>query len=438
MDADPFKLLEKCILECKMTGISIPDVFERYAEINNIKLPDTSTDHFDHSCIDSNCKKNGNITQIDKNTFVCKISGYTHVCNPNKTCKYVDILGIERNKICYMSGFEIGIKYKHSFYNEKYDDYDIETYINDDNEDYEQNDPSNYHDQLAMDIEQNEENENNNNNDESAKSIKKTELYYNNTEKPRKRKKRIKNIPVGRKKGENSIDKIENTEKRGQKKTIKSADVTFIYKIQNIINDILYNETERERINLKNAEQIEIDAEDEVFKYYKICRKQKSLPSIWEAWNYIKMCEDRKQKVYIAPKDEKRISFYTEICKELWYIVDTYFPSNKKKRNITLTQHVLATLYLLQTRVEIIDHYTPYDEYLFTMLPSENDLKTWTNMKYNESDITQGTNIIKQSILNIPSDIKNEKFKLISNIYLKYYENIQIENIPLHPYFMEN
>jgi hypothetical protein len=186
---------------------------------------------FAHSCIENGCRAKGLIIQLSGDTFKCLLSGFTHTCTPQGTCKYRLPSNSEGMSICYVSGFAIQSKFTVK---------GRETELSDSNDDPDD-----------MIIE-----------DDSAKMSIEDDTHTNTSigeeDDTRKKKTKVK------KKGIKTIDQ----EKRVKKKKGAFGDInTMRHTFRNIIYDVMYNTKECIHVDNSNSKRAESAAGDCIYRY---------------------------------------------------------------------------------------------------------------------------------------------------------------------------
>jgi hypothetical protein len=378
--------LKKCITN--PSEYKPPSGLEKYVQKRNIKFSDSYTEkqaewldmraryygifdpiNNDHSCFQSDCKISNNIVNFDDNCFGCVESGKIHICNSTNDCNYKFVNNNEMI-ICYFSGYEISSIYKaeNDFYSKEKG--------------------------LKLD---DEEDNNNINNDVSITNN--IEAEESTQSKPNMKKFSQINIRIKRDKNEMEVRDIGT-------------------KINSIVSDLLYNDKERNRIDSARKKELNLLCRKSIDKYYRQFKKKKTRPNYWNVIGIIQQQSIKKQRLITIPYDHDRVKFYTDIIHILWVIIHQSEFYREKKTKLNARQHVLGALYILNspTKNEDIGYSINCDDYLYRYLPSQNDLKEWSNGKYDKSDITDGRNNIKAAIASFSNSEKELYFELILKI----------------------
>jgi len=214
-------------------------------------------------------------------------------------------------------------------------------------------------------------------------------------------------------------------EKRGKKKGPFKDVNTMRHTFKNIIYDVLYNVKERTLVDKSNIKKAEDAASDCIFKYRRKCITQTNeRPNFWEDFGYIQSCDDKRQRLFIVGCSEEKLTYYSELCFELWNIMtECCYRSELKISTLTPISYVLGILYMLIVPIysEDAGRQIIPDEYLDMLLPGPSDLFKWTHGKYNTSVITEGQKYIKNTMSLISSDIRLREYGKIYGLFYKYH-----------------
>lgn len=219
-------------------------------------------------------------------------------------------------------------------------------------------------------------------------------------------------------------------QKKQQRKSLTKINDSNLRKdIESIIYDLIYNSSERIRIDKKRVREMKKSAINTIHKYYKKCKRNKSRP----IRHYIEKIYDnqmnKKRRMRPLKLDRTRLLYYSNVIINLWKIIINTDYCAKNKSKFHIKQHTIGTLYLLQTPLfingedELSDQdqdqnqnqnlIMPRDEFLYNQLPHENNLKEWQSChtkhwNYSKGDVTKGRNNFKLA-LNSITDIKKQK-----------------------------
>jgi hypothetical protein len=187
-----------------------------------------------------------------------------------------------------------------------------------------------------------------------------------------------------------------------------------------IICDLLYNKSERSRIDSIRVNEMTSLAEETIRKVYKSFRKGKVRSMIYIDDIYDNAMNSKRRLLPID-YDRERVIYYVSIIVLFWNIImrSPYCKKNSSKFHIR--NHILGVLYMIQFKFtmeingkeEVI---MQQDKYLYNALPSTSDLVEINSQKgkYTKNDLTKGINNIKKSISSISCEL--EKTRIMTSI----------------------
>jgi hypothetical protein len=225
-----------------------------------------------------------------------------------------------------------------------------------------------------------------------------------------------------------------------------------------VVNDLLYNSRTRIKLNTKTEAKCKSDAHTDATKYYKKCKNQGVLP-IMQKVDAIYDCSYNKKRLYeILPYDNEKVMYYSNMIARMWRVIiktpycqgldgeqvkevrkkggrDARSPQFHSREHAVACLYMMRKDYLLHLPDGKVILVFKKDEYLDKHLFDESDLKEVPisssiiqadKMRggkvkpYGKSDITDGRNNIKNSILSalpkIESMLKEEEL-IIQYIY---------------------
>jgi hypothetical protein len=319
------------------------------------------------------------------NIYACALSGEVHKCNGNN-CKKT-ILTNKGMYVCIYSGKEVE-KYltRHIYgkWSDKMDNTHNDSFENEDEpiiEDY------------NIDI------YNFANNDNNVKIINNSLNEKKSTD-VKKRKRKHKTNKKNR--ISNHIHLLDsNLEKYDEKKLIDNC--------KKLLNDILWNKTERLTHIRNSIIQQKNKFLNKIGRYLNHCYNQNLIINtidISTIFSNIFIPE----YINIIDYDDNMANIYSNICTKLWlFIINSkYYKENTNKFN--WYKHIIGSLFLLKSGYSIIqnDNITRIelvkpDPYLQKYLIPENSMKLLNNnhIIYKKGDITCGINNIKSTISNL-------------------------------------
>ena len=199
-----------------------------------------------------------------------------------------------------------------------------------------------------------------------------------------------------------------------------------------VVYDLLYNASERKRIDTKRVFQMKTNAENAVRKYYKRKKRAGVRPTRHEVDRIYRSHTSKRLLLHAPVADTARMTAYVRVIYELWkLIVDTPYCMNNQSR-FHIKQHSIGMLYTMQmdfATTETGQHEVLLagDRFLYENLPHQNDLREWRSCHkkkwtYSKQDVTVGRNNFKKSLGSIPSgDARRSAFDRMRRIALAYY-----------------
>jgi len=183
----------------------------------------------------------------------------------------------------------------------------------------------------------------NENEKQIIESISRNPTIIKNKKIAKKRKKQIQTLTRTPKRR-----KYNKTDKLFQK--MKSDNITDI---ENILYDILFNDSQRIRIEKKKSTELKNQAVSVIVKYYKYCNKNKYIPNLNHIDNIYDHFMNKRKKLAILVYDKKKLIYYkTIILILLKYMTKSdYWKKHQSKFHIK--NHVLGSLYIMQMNFKI-------------------------------------------------------------------------------------
>ena len=345
-----------------------------------------------HSCSQS-CHDQGKIDviSVEQRLYGCVISGRIHQCNKDSSC-----IGKFTNEaeVCLYSGIQIAQYYSSAEFGKSHN----ESYGTGDGSDYSlsmfQQDVD---DDCAM--------------TESIPMESQAELLQPILNK----KKEIIKEPGPKKKKPRKCLNIENA----QNSDVNTNDA------RDIINNLLYNTSGREHLNMKQEKELQRVASNAIIKYYKTQFKKGKRPNYHAMLKIYHHQMNTKRLLSLLDKDIGRLDYYCGVVTSLWNVaLKSDFFRLSASGDFNFKDHVIGTLYMLQVgfRVDELQfQLIQPDAYLNEHLPDENFLRSMSSgkFKFKKGDITRGVNNVKACLNSIVWKISSveELQKLKKKIY---------------------
>lgn len=398
------------------TQLQIESLVSNWRMYLSEEYGNTSVDN-DHRCTTRECVATESISVISDllNLYGCNKSGKYHVCRMGTASQdgCIPFLNHESVRICLFSGRELGASYicERDYSRPKCNIEENFSFDNDnDNENLDQ-----------MEIEENPF--------VSEGEIDETGVAFhfqsdnNNIYVPNQR---TRDRPIDKRRSVKRANASQKTRKESL--NVSFEDVENPFSIANkfssnfrwysrgIINDLLFNSSERERINALHYQEMKRNADNALRKEVKICNSRGIVPTLlhMEA-KYRFYMQEKKNLAKLKPNSDIQ-NYYSDICLALWiFIIHSRFYSEKKPA-MHVQSHVLGILYASRrgysiTRGEDREYLVLCkDKILGSHLPNQSDLKEWNSTgthyprRYNKSEITMGENNIRESVMGSNSE----------------------------------
>ncbi len=178
--------------------------------------------------------------------------------------------------------------------------------------------------------------------------------------------------------------------------------------IRTVVEDLLYNQGERTRVDSLHVNAMRSAACATVAKYYNDCKHAKRLPRRHELESLRHREMNTRPRLGAFPYNGLRADYYAGLLMRLWTMVQGS-PGRGTKSGPNAKCHALGTLYLMQTQFSVPDgegrqrELLPKDDFLYWNLPHQGDLRGWksargSRWKYVKGNITRGRNCIRASV----------------------------------------
>ena len=221
------------------------------------------------------------------------------------------------------------------------------------------------------------------------------------------------------------FQEFKDAEKTGPRRYLMKNRIQLnLSEINGIVKDLLFNKTERIRINLKYEGSREKQAQDAYRKYLKTVKRKKEAPNKMTIIAIIEEYLRQITQLKILDYDSKKVDFVQNFIMNLWFAIKKtpYFINNVSSFHIK--QHTIGMLYMLTEPLVFSISPVEYDvlleadTFLMEHLPPQSELKDWnsgntkTKHKYTKRDITAGINNFKNAI-NSATINKDDVLRLI-------------------------
>ncbi len=190
--------------------------------------------------------------------------------------------------------------------------------------------------------------------------------------------------------------------------------------IHAVIHDLLFNQSERKRIDQARVSEMELYASNAVRKFYKRHKRAKTRPNRHETEKMYCHCMNKKLRLRPLEHDPQRREKYIHIIHTIWKIIVNTPYCKEHHSKFHIKQHSIGILYTMQMPFTAVEtegtqsiKLLSEDPFLYTNLPHQNDLKGWRSCHvkgwtYSKQDITIGRNNFKKS-LNSIKDVQQRK-----------------------------
>ncbi len=184
-----------------------------------------------------------------------------------------------------------------------------------------------------------------------------------------------------------------------------------------VVYDLLYNASERRRIDSKRVSEMKVSSANAIRKFYKRKKRAGTRPMRHEVERIRRTQQNKKMRLRPVEHDSARTAIYVRIIYDLWkLIIETPYCTNNWSK-FHIKQHAIGMLYMLQmdfatTESGVSDVLLNADGFLYEHLPHQSDLREWRschkkNWTYSKQDVTVGRNNFKKSL----SSIQNQETK---------------------------